>query len=52
MAQDKGRSDDGLAFAEIRAAAVEQDLERNEERGHAIIDYLLENAPDDLVGGL
>jgi len=37
---------------QIRAAALERDRARNAERGHALIDYVLETSEDDPAAAL
>jgi len=46
--QPKGQ----MSEAEIRAASAERDRVRNPQRGHAIIDSLLQNADGDYIAGL
>jgi hypothetical protein len=41
-----------MSDAELRAASAARDRVRDPQRGHAIIDYLLQNAPDDFYAGL
>jgi hypothetical protein len=52
MAQNTGKRGETQSKDDLRGAAAERDRMRGPERGQAIIDYLLENAGDDVVSGL
>jgi hypothetical protein len=42
----------GMTEDQLRAAIAEREPARNEQRGHVLLDYLLQRGTDDLAGGL
>jgi hypothetical protein len=52
MTQTNGAPKAPMSDEELRAASAERDQARDPERGHVIIDYLLQNSGDDFISGL